>query len=86
MNLWVRLARGLDAAELLTRAEREGVSYVPGRHFGVTHRDPETLRLSFGGLTPSRIDEGLAILGRIFRQELDRAGTRPQIDPAPAVV
>ena len=33
MNLWVRLPEPLDASELAVRAERENVSYLPGRYF-----------------------------------------------------
>jgi 2-aminoadipate transaminase len=86
MNLWVRLPRGLDASELLPRAQRLGVSYVPGRQFAVTHRDAETLRLSFGGIPPERIEAGLEILGRLFREELEHAGRGTRREPAPAVV
>ena len=71
MNIWVRLPDGLDAALLLPLAEREGVAYVPGRHFAVGTYDPGTLRLSFAGLPPDRIEQGIAVLGRVFRQELE---------------
>ncbi len=40
MNLWVRLPEPLDAGELLPRAEREGVSYLPGKYFAVTRPEP----------------------------------------------
>ena len=72
MNLWVRLPEPLDAGELLPRAEREGVSYLPGRYFAVSRPEPSGLRLSFAGLTPEQIRSGLAILGRIFQDELER--------------
>lgn len=86
MNLWVRLPQGMDATQLLTRAEREGVSFVPGWQFGVMHRDAETLRLSFGGLSPQQIYEGLAILARIAKEEFQRLESGSPLDPAPAVV
>ena len=86
MNLWVRLPRGLDASEMLPRAQREGVGYVPGRQFGVNHKDAETLRLSFGGLPPKRIESGLAMLGRIMREEMERAGSADRPEPAQALV
>ena len=50
MNLWVRLPEPLDAGELLARAQREGVTYLPGRYFAVSRLDPGALRLSFAGL------------------------------------
>ncbi len=35
MSLWIQLPEPLDAGELLPRAEREGVTYLPGRYFAV---------------------------------------------------
>jgi len=72
MNLWVELPAPLDAAELLPRAEREGVTYLPGRFFAVSRPQPKALRISFAELTPEEIRSGLAVLGRIFREELER--------------
>ena len=73
MNVWVELPEPLDAAELLPRAEREGVSYLPGRYFAVSRPQPNGLRLSFAGMTPEEIRLGAAVLGRIFQDELERA-------------
>jgi 2-aminoadipate transaminase len=86
MNLWVRLPEPLNAAELLPRAERENVTYVPGRYFEVTHHEPGSLRLSFAGLAPERIRAGLAVLGGVFSSELERARAARRYDPAPALV
>jgi DNA-binding transcriptional MocR family regulator len=86
MNLWVRLPVPLDAAELLPRAERANVTYVPGRYFEVTHHEPGSLRLSFAGLAPDRIGAGLAILGELFSSELERVRAARRYDPAPAMV
>ena len=72
MNLWVRLPQPLDAGELLPRAEREGVSYLPGKYFAVGRVDANALRLSFAGLTPEEIETGIRALGRIFTTELER--------------
>jgi 2-aminoadipate transaminase len=66
MSLWIQLPESLDAAELLPRAEREGVTYLPGRYFAVARPQPNGLRISFAGMTPEEIRSGLAILGRIF--------------------
>ena len=85
MNLWVRLPEPLDAGDLLARAQREGVSYMPGRYFEVSRREPGALRLSFAALPPEKIRAGLAILGKIFSSELARARLERH-EPAPAVV
>lgn len=73
MNLWVRLAEPLDAGELLPAAERAGVTYLPARHFAVGKADPGGFRMSFAGESPERIEAGIAILGRVFRDGLERA-------------
>jgi 2-aminoadipate transaminase len=86
MNLWVRLPEPLDAAELLPRAQRENVTYLPGRYFEVSRHDPGALRLSFAGLAPDKIRAGLAVLGEIFSKELDRARAARHSQPAPAMV
>ena len=86
MSIWVRLPEPLDAVELAARAEREGVSYLPGRYFEVSRRDPGALRLSFAGLCPAEITQGIAILGRIFSKELERARGRQRLEPAAAMV
>ena len=86
MNLWVRLPHRLNAAELLPHAQREGVTYLPGTHFAVMQRDMSALRLSFGGLTPSKIEAGIAALGRVCKQQLERAGSADRFDTVPALV
>ncbi|RPI18586.1 MAG: aminotransferase class I/II-fold pyridoxal phosphate-dependent enzyme, partial [Acidobacteriales bacterium] len=86
MNLWVRLPEPLDAAELLSRAERENVTYVPGRYFEVIHHEPGSLRLSFAGLAPDKIRAGVAALGEVFSNELERSRATRRHEPAPAMV
>jgi DNA-binding transcriptional MocR family regulator len=86
MSLWVRLPGGLDAGELLPRAEREGVAYLPGKYFAVAHPQPNSLRISFAGMTPDQIRSGVAILGRIFRNELERMRAHSPLIEAPAMV
>lgn len=86
MSLWVRLPEPLDAGEILPRARGEGVSYLPGRHFAVSRVETGSLRISFAHLSPEKIDDGLATLGRVFQDELDRARQSPVMDAAPALV
>lgn len=86
MNLWVRLPQEFDATALLPKAERAGVTYVPGRHFAITERDPAALRLSFGGLPPDRIEAGLGIFGRVCGEEAARSGAGERFEAMPVVV
>ncbi len=84
MNLWVRLPEPLDAGELLVRAQKEGVAYLPGRYFAVSRLDAGALRLSFAGLEPEQIREGLAVLGRIVTEEFEKASSNRE--PSSALV
>jgi len=86
MNLWVELPELLDADGLLPAAHAAGVDYLPGRYFAVNRPCHHALRLSFAGTSPAGIREGIAILGKLFREELDRARAFPPPEPAPALV
>ena len=86
MNLWVRLPAPLDAGELLPRAHREGVSYLPGNYFAISRPEIGSLRLSFAGVDPAHIEKGIRILGEIFSNELERQLTSRNREPAPAMV
>jgi 2-aminoadipate transaminase len=84
MNVWVRLPEPLNTSELLSRAQKDGVAYLPGRYFAVSRSEPGALRLSFAGLTPEQIRSGLAVLGRVFSGEV--AAASESFEPAPAMV
>lgn len=85
MNLWIRLPEPLDSAELLAAAQRENVTYLPGRHFAVATPEPRAFRLSFAGQTPQRIEKGVEILGHIFSRELESSSVG-RLYSAPAMV
>ena len=74
----------LDAAQLLPRAQKEGVAYLPGRYFAVSRQDAGALRLSFAGLPPEEIRRGISVLGRIVAAET--AAAAESFEPAPAMV
>ena len=84
MNLWVTLPGGLDAGELSQHAGRQLVSYLPGRAFAVSRDHSQSFRLSFAGLEPARITEGLARLGQLFAGAL--AGKVPHDRSPEAIV
>ncbi len=55
--VWGRVvAPGLSADDLLDAAVRRGVSYVSGPQFAVHHPDPATMRMSFAGSSPERLE------------------------------
>ncbi len=73
MFVWVRLPDGWDATELLRRALRRDVAFVPGAPFYATAPDKRTLRLSFTTHPPQEIVEGLARLRATERRSVRRA-------------
>jgi 2-aminoadipate transaminase len=85
MNLWVKLPGGIDTFDLLQQAHREGVTYIPGRHFAVSRPHNHALRLSFAGLKPEAITTGVARLARAIASELETLD-RHQREPVPALV
>src|SRR5256885_534359 len=53
--LWLDLAEGVDASELLGPASEAGVTFVPGADFG---GPPNSLPLAFSFVSPAEIDQG----------------------------
>jgi 2-aminoadipate transaminase len=68
MFLWVRLAQGMSAIELLPKAVDKGVAFVPGAPFYAGEADPRCLRLSFVTATVEQIDTGIAALATAIRE------------------
>jgi 2-aminoadipate transaminase len=60
--LWLELGDGLDAVELLRRAEQEGVTYVPGVDFG---GPANSLRLAFSFVDAAAISDGIGRLAAL---------------------
>ena len=74
---WVQLPEGTDTLALLDRAvAEEKVAFVPGRAFAVeggAGAADRCMRLAFSNVTPERIDEGIAALGRLLADAPDQA-------------
>jgi 2-aminoadipate transaminase len=61
--LWLDLPEGVDARELLGRAEESGVTFVPGTDFGDA---PNTARLAYSFVSPDEIREGVRRLAALL--------------------
>ena len=71
MFLWVTLPEGVDASEVLRRAVKVKVAFVPGANFFPCGGGENTLRLNFSNATHNGIREGIARLGEVLRQTLN---------------
>ena len=61
--LWLSLPEGVDATELLGRAEESGVTFVAGADFG---GPPNSARLAYSFVSPDEIAEGVRRLAGVL--------------------
>ncbi|MBN8731723.1 MAG: PLP-dependent aminotransferase family protein [Acidobacteria bacterium] len=73
MSLWATLRAGIDA-ERVQDAVAGRVSFLPGSAFAVSRRHPNSFRLSFAGVRPAAIQQGIEWIGE---------GARRAAAPAP---
>jgi len=73
MFIWVTLPEGIDASALLARAIEQNVAFVPGAPFFAVEPQPNTLRLSFVTVSAEKIEQGMARLGALVREEIAAA-------------
>lgn len=66
MFIWVTLPKHMDAKQLLDEAIQDNVAFVHGGPFYANEVEKNTLRLSFVTVSPERINEGIAKLGKLF--------------------
>jgi 2-aminoadipate transaminase len=69
MFLWVTLPAQMDAAQLLIRALKRNVAFVPGAAFYSDNAKHNTLRLSFVTATTEQINEGVQRLAESIQEE-----------------
>jgi 2-aminoadipate transaminase len=62
--VWLRLPRGISAADLLVAAERHAVSFLPGNLFYAEPGGDDHIRLSFSMFEPTVLAEAARRLGR----------------------
>jgi DNA-binding transcriptional MocR family regulator len=65
--LWLDLPEGVDAADLLRRGDKAGVTFVKGADFFLDAGGEESARLAFSFATADEIDEGIGRLAGLIR-------------------
>jgi 2-aminoadipate transaminase len=82
--VWAELPAAIDTTELMAEALQENVAFVPGRSFHPDRSGHNTMRLNFSNVTPDRIEEGIARLGRAIKRRLAQGThTREQVPVSP---
>jgi len=80
--LWLTLPEGIDAEALAPLALEEGVAYIPGSAFSISHGFRNALRLAFSAEPPDRAREGIRRLRRAIDRQLSTAPERPVLGGA----
>jgi 2-aminoadipate transaminase len=90
--IWATLPDYIDTTDLLARALRENVAFVPGRAAFLDGRGGSSMRLNFSGVSEDGIREGVRRIGKVVREQVEMYGTLtgarpvapPVSEPAPS--
>jgi 2-aminoadipate transaminase len=73
--LWATLPSYIDTTDLLARALRENVAFVPGAAAFVDGRGGSSMRLNFSASHEDEIREGVKRIGRVVSEQVNLYGT-----------
>ena len=73
--VWVTLPDFIDTTDLLARALRENVAFVPGEAAYLDGRGRNSLRLSFSVCGHDEIREGIRRIGEVVTEQVELYGT-----------
>jgi 2-aminoadipate transaminase len=80
--IWARLPEYLDTTDLLARALREHVAFVPGRAAYLDGRGGTEMRLNFSGVSDADIREGVRRIGKVVREQVGLYSTLTRTERA----
>ena len=81
--IWATLPDYIDTTDLLARALRENVAFVPGRAAYLDGRGGSSLRLNFSGVSEEDIREGVRRIGEVVREQVTLYSTLTGTSAAP---
>jgi 2-aminoadipate transaminase len=82
--IWVTLPDFIDTTDLLARALRENVAFVPGEAAYLDGRGRSSMRLNFSGSDADTIREGVRRIGEVVAEQVALYGTLTGEESAPA--
>ncbi len=88
--IWVTLPDFIDTTDLLARALRDNVAFVPGEAAFLDGRGRNAMRLNFSGSNEDAIREGIRRIGEVVTEQVELYGTLTgehqavRVDEAPA--
>ena len=88
MFIWATLPDFIDTTDLLARALRENVAFVPGSGAYLDGRGRSSMRLNFSASDGDDIREGIRRIGEVIKEQVELYGTltgeRKAVRPATA--
>ncbi|MDQ3719747.1 MAG: PLP-dependent aminotransferase family protein, partial [Actinomycetota bacterium] len=82
--IWATLPDFIDTTDLLARALRENVAFVPGSAAYLDGRGHSSMRLNFSGSNEDEIREGVRRVGQVIEEQVALFGTLTGTAQAPA--
>jgi 2-aminoadipate transaminase len=73
--IWATLPDFIDTSDLLARALRENVAFVPGEGAFLDGRGRSSMRLNFSGANEEQIREGIRRIGEVVKEQVGLYGT-----------
>jgi 2-aminoadipate transaminase len=72
--IWATLPDYIDTGDLLAKALREDVAFVPGQAAYVDERGRNSMRLNFSGVADEEIREGIRRIGHVVAEQVELYG------------
>lgn len=69
--IWATLPEYIDTGDLLAKALRANVAFVPGQGAYVDERGRNSMRLNFSGVGEVEIREGIRRIGKVIAEQVD---------------
>jgi 2-aminoadipate transaminase len=80
--IWATLPDFIDTTDLLARALRDNVAFVPGEAAFLDGRGRNAMRLNFSGSNEDQIREGIRRIGEVVTEQVELYGTLTGERPA----
>ncbi len=81
--IWATLPEYIDTSDLLAKALREDVAFVPGQAAYVDGRGRNSMRLNFSAGGEDEIREGIRRIGKVIGEQVELYGALTGEHPAP---
>jgi 2-aminoadipate transaminase len=72
--IWATLPEYIDTGDLLAKALRADVAFVPGQAAFVEERGHNSMRLNFSGVEEEEITEGIRRIGKVISEQIELYG------------